>query len=81
VIFERFWWDRNGEARPTGAPPGAAEGGGTGASALDWFVQAAGKAMFFDGLSVFPVLYLDDDFCVFEFEAAGTVVASARVST
>lgn len=35
--------------------------------------------MFFDGLSVFPVLYLDDDFCVFKFEAAGTVVASSRV--
>lgn len=35
--------------------------------------------MFFDGLSVFPVRYLDDDFCVFEFKAAGTVVASQRV--
>ncbi|CAN0029309.1 unnamed protein product [Scytosiphon promiscuus] len=83
VIFERFWWDRNAEERPTETPPGAAEGetDAGGVSALDWFVQAAGKAMFFDGLSVFPVLYLDDDFCIFKFEAAGTVVASSRVST
>lgn len=46
---------------------------------VDWSVQAAGKAMFFDGLSVFPVRYLDDDLCIFEFKAAGTVVASQRV--
>lgn len=74
VIFERFWWDRSGEERPTGAPPGPL------ATPVDGFVQAAGKAMFFDGLSVFPVHYLDDDFCVFEFKAAGTVVASQRIA-
>ncbi|CAM9235484.1 unnamed protein product [Ectocarpus fasciculatus] len=74
VVFERFWWDRSGEDRPTGAPPGSS------ATPVDGFVQAAGKAMFFDGLSVFPVHYLDDDFCVFEFKAAGTVVASQRIA-
>ncbi|CBJ30486.1 conserved unknown protein [Ectocarpus siliculosus] len=74
VIFERFWWDRSGEDRPTGEPPGSS------ATPVDGFVQAAGKAMFFDGLSVFPVHYLDDDFCVFEFKAAGTVVASQRIA-
>lgn len=81
VVFERFWWDRNADDRPTGAPPGATADGaaGGGATVVDWFVQAAGKAMFFDGLSVFPVRYLDDDLCVFEFKAAGTVVASLRV--
>lgn len=42
-------------------------------------MQAAGKAMFFDGLSVFPIQYLDDDLCVFQFKAAGTVVAAQRV--
>lgn len=52
---------------------------GLGRGVLDRFVQAAGKAMFFEGLSVFPVRYLDDDLCVFEFKAAGTVVASIRV--
>lgn len=46
---------------------------------VDRFVQAAGKAMFFEWLSVFPVFYLDDDLCVFEFKAAGTLVASQRV--
>lgn len=46
---------------------------------MDWFVQVAGKAMFLEGLSVFPVRYLDDDLFVFEFKAAGTVVAAQRV--
>lgn len=91
MIFERFWWDRNGEERPTEAPPTAAGGeveaslggGGAvssrGADFIDRFVQVAGQSMFFDGLSVFPVRYLDDDLCVFEFKAAGTVVASQRI--
>lgn len=77
-MFERFWWDREGEAEPTGSPPGAT-GDGTDSGPVDWFVQAAGKAMFFDGLSVFPVQYLDDDLCVFKFKAAGTVVAAQRI--
>lgn len=91
VIFERFWWDRNGEDLPTKTPPATAsavgdEDGSTSGRSLPWggrvvdrFVQVAGKAMFFDGLSAFPVLYLDDDLCVFQFKAAGTVVASQRV--
>ena len=91
VIFERFWWDRNGEDRPTEAPPSTAGGeveaslggGGvassSGSSFVDQFVQVAGQSMFFDGLSVFPVRYLDDDLCVFEFKVAGTVVASQRL--
>lgn len=91
MIFERFWWDRNGEDRPTEAPPTPAgsevesslrEGGAAssrGADGVDRFVQVAGQSMFFDGLSVFPVRYLDDDLCVFEFKAAGTVVASQRI--
>ena len=78
MIFERFWWDRAGEAQPTGSPPGATDDGAE-SGPVDWFVQAAGKAMFFDGLSVFPVQYLDDDLCVFQFKAAGTVVAAQRV--
>lgn len=58
--------------------------GGAGAASssggfVDRFVQMAGQSMFFDGLSVFPVRYLDDDLCVFEFKAAGTVVASQRI--
>eukprot|EP00903_Cladosiphon_okamuranus_P014906 g13803.t1 len=80
VVFERFWWDRAGEAQPTGSPPGATvDGAESWLDPVDWFVQAAGKAMFFDGLSVFPVLYLDDNLCVFQFKAAGTVVAAQRV--
>lgn len=91
MIFERFWWDRNGEHLPTKTPPATAsttlDDGESlpGRSAprvegvVDRCVQVAGKAMFFDGLSVFPVLYLDDDLCVFQFKAAGTVVASQRV--
>ncbi len=78
VVFERFWWDRRGESRPTQAPPGAAAEG-TADRAVDWFVQTAGDALFFDGISVFPVRYLDDDLCVFEFKASGTLVVSQRV--
>ena len=46
---------------------------------VDSLVQAVGGALFFEGLSNFPVRYLDDDLCVFEFKAAGTVVASQRI--
>lgn len=79
VIFERFWWDRNGEETPSRAPPAEGDGSGAGGDILSWLVQAVGKALFVKDLSVFPVLYLDDDLCVFEFKAAGTVVVSERI--
>ncbi|CAM9955500.1 unnamed protein product [Discosporangium mesarthrocarpum] len=73
VIFERFWWDIGKRERPTKAP--MLEDGWI----LPWLVQNIGSLLFFEAVSVFPVAYLDEDLCVFEFAAAGTLVASQRV--
>uniref|UniRef100_A0A7S3APN4 Uncharacterized protein n=2 Tax=Haptolina ericina TaxID=156174 RepID=A0A7S3APN4_9EUKA len=60
IIWDRIWWLPGGEAD---APPRASEG------ILRPIVQALGRAGFIEGLSVFPVRYLQDDLCIFNFQA------------
>lgn len=42
-------------------------------------VQTVGKAGFVDGVSVFPVSYLDDDLIVFDFELLGTRICARKI--
>jgi hypothetical protein len=42
-------------------------------------INSVGRAMFFPQLSLFPVLYLDQDIAVFEFPPLRTKIAVARL--
>jgi hypothetical protein len=42
-------------------------------------VQAVGRLLFIDGVSVFPVSYLDEDTIVFDFELLGTRICARKI--
>jgi hypothetical protein len=42
-------------------------------------VQAVGRSLFVDGVSVFPVSYLDEDTIVFDFELLGTRICARKI--
>jgi hypothetical protein len=42
-------------------------------------VQAVGSLLFVDGVSVFPVSYLDEDTIVFDFELLGTRICARKI--
>jgi hypothetical protein len=44
-------------------------------------VQAVGSSLFVDGVSVFPVSYLDEDTIVFDFELLGTRICARKATT
>ncbi|CAM9975587.1 unnamed protein product [Choristocarpus tenellus] len=73
VVFERFWWDIGQCEQPTVSPPKKDTVGN--------LVQTLGSLLFFEGISVFPVVYLDEDLCVFEFSATGTLVVAQRLGS
>lgn len=42
-------------------------------------IRRLGRAFFFDGVSVFPVSFLDDDLIVFDFELLGTRITARKI--
>ena len=42
-------------------------------------IRRLGRAFFFDGVSVFPVSFLDDDLIVFDFELLGTRITARKM--
>lgn len=73
VVWDRIWLDWNSEAE---GPTGAAD---TAKHVLPDLVQAVGARGFVEGVSRFPVLYLDEDLCVFQFQVTGTKVCARRI--
>jgi hypothetical protein len=72
VVWDQIWLDWNSEAQ---GPSGASE---TDAHVLPGLIQSVGERGFVEGVSRFPVLYLDDDLCVFEFQITGTKICARR---
>lgn len=44
-------------------------------------VQAIGTALFVDGVSRFPVYYVDDTVCIFEFSMLGTKIVAKKLNS
>ena len=42
-------------------------------------IRRLGRAFFFDGVSVFPVSFLDNDLIVFDFELLGTRITARKM--
>ncbi|KAJ1487467.1 hypothetical protein T484DRAFT_1786603 [Baffinella frigidus] len=66
IDFENFWWDPTERATPSDAP--APDAGG--------LVQTLGTAGFLPSFSRFPVRYVSDDLCIFEFKLTGTNIVA-----
>jgi hypothetical protein len=75
VTFDRFWVDRGDNLRATLPANGGGGGGG-----LEPLIESVGRAFFFPQLSVFPVLYLDQDLSVFQFTPLSSNIAVRRVA-
>lgn len=72
VIWEKIWWDRE---TPENGPSLASE---TDKHILPRVIQALGEKGFIREVSTFPVSYLDEDLCVFDFMLTGTRIAAIR---
>ena len=49
------------------------------ASPVKDIINSIGKAMFVDGVAIFPVSFLDDDTIVFDFELLGTKICAKKL--
>lgn len=72
ITWDRIWWDVLDEA------PSLEEE--VDKHVLPGVIQAVGKAAFVEGVSVFPVQFLDDDLCVFLFQLLGTRICAKRIA-
>ena len=72
VVWEQIWWDWNEESE---GPSKASE---TEKHVLPRLIQALGEKGFAEGVSRFPVLFLDSDLCVFQFQLIGTKICATR---
>ena len=66
ISFDTFWWDIGTDAAT--ANDGVAKD----------VIQGVGAAGFLPSFSVFPVRYLDNDLCVFEFPPLGVKITAVR---
>mmetsp|Transcript_20172 Transcript_20172/g.27795 ORF Transcript_20172/g.27795 Transcript_20172/m.27795 type:complete len:223 (+) Transcript_20172:2-670(+) len=71
IIWRRIWWDWcNNEPSKVNEEE---------KHLLPQLIQTIGLIAFIKSASVFPVDYLDNDFCVFTFPLSNTVIGSKRV--
>ncbi|CAG9460263.1 unnamed protein product [Pedinophyceae sp. YPF-701] len=75
VDFNDFWYDPDESLRMDvdSASRAAAR------SSADNVITQMGRLAFFPQFSKFPVLYLDDDICVFKFPPLDSAIACARI--
>ena len=60
-------------------PTGSSKETQTNNHILPALIQTIGEKGFLEGASRFPVLYLDSDLCVFEFQITGTKICAKRI--
>lgn len=75
ISFERFWVDVGAENLRSETPAASSS-----QFSVDSLIGAAGRTAFFPQFAVFPVLYVDSDFAVFNFPPLNSNIAVRRVS-
>ena len=78
ISFQRFWIDGPSTLREDIPEEEKWTNGGLDLG-VDSVVSMMGKAAFFPQLAVFPILYLDQDFCVFSFPLLNSKIAVRKV--
>jgi hypothetical protein len=73
VKWDNIWW--NVESDDNKTPALLSE---RSRHVLPDLIQRVGTRGFIEEFSKFPISYLDDDFCVFEFSAFGTKICAER---
>jgi len=71
--FTQFWVDQDDNLRPNLTEASS--------SLVDRIITAMGRPAFIPPLAIFPVLYLDQDLCVFKFPPLSTEIAVRRIRT
>ena len=75
VRWDNIWWNTITEEEGGSLPALQAD---KERHILPDLIQRIGTKGFVEEFSKFPVLFLDDDFCVFEFSAFGTKICAER---
>ena len=90
IRFNAFWWNpKKGARNRAEAPVGLLEYYATGElpikgrtlpvlGAVDGLVQRLGQFGFIDDIGYFPVAYLDEDLCVFDFPPLGVQITATK---
>ena len=78
VSFDRFWVDGPSTLREDIPPSETWNNGGLNLG-VDNVVSSLGKTAFFPQLAVFPILYIDPDFCVFSFPIMNSKIAVRKI--
>jgi hypothetical protein len=90
VMFEDFWVDMGGDLRlrpditrgtntTSNTSTTSSSSSSSNTTPMDSLVNTMGRAGFFPGLATFPVAFLDEDVCVFEFVPLKSTVACVKV--
>lgn len=72
IVWDKIWWDFEQNGPTTSSD--------TSKHVLPDLIQKVGKAAFVEGVSRFPIQYVDDDTCVFLFTALGTRICARKVT-
>ena len=78
VSFDRFWVDGPSTLREDIPPSETWNNGGLNLG-VDNVISSLGKTAFFPQLAVFPILYIDPDFCVFSFPIMNSKIAVRKI--
>lgn len=78
VSFDRFWVDGPSTLREDIPLSETWSNGGLNLG-VDSVVSLLGKTAFFPQLAIFPILYLDQDLCVFSFPAMNSKIAVRKI--
>ena len=73
INWENIWWDVNSQIMKASALTDVKK------HILPELIQAIGTKGFIEGVSKFPVVYLDENFVVFEFSLFGTRICARRI--
>mmetsp|Transcript_6954 Transcript_6954/g.9332 ORF Transcript_6954/g.9332 Transcript_6954/m.9332 type:complete len:253 (-) Transcript_6954:319-1077(-) len=78
LVFDYFWWDIDTEVPRSFPEIQNASKEKKSISVVDNLVQTVGTIGFLESFSIFPMKYLDDDICVFEFPPLGVKITAAK---
>lgn len=70
IVWDKIWWDIKRE--------GPSSYDDIKSHVLPSIIQFVGKAAFVEGVSKFPIEYLDSDVCIFRFELFGTTICALK---
>ena len=69
-----FWWDLLSEENGPSSVKDVKD------HVLPGVIQVIGEKAFIESVSIFPIVFLDTDFCIFDFKLFGTRICSSKIN-